>query len=142
MLIGELAKATQTTKDTIRHYDELGLLISHDRQAGSRIYKEFSDENIERLESIRMAKYMGFTLGEIAKQIEDYFSGGISQPEQIAMLKERMTDIDKKMKELQGVKQFLFNKIQLIEQSPNKPKQEDYLRLMRESQLGLPPKTD
>ncbi len=137
MLIGELAKATQTTKDTIRHYDELGLLISNDRQAGSRVYKEFSDENIERLVTIRMAKYMGFTLGEISQQIEDYYSGGISQTEQVLILKERMADIDKKMKELQGVKTFLVNKIELIETSPHEPKKEDYLRLMRESQAGL-----
>jgi len=137
MLIGELAKATQTTKDTIRHYDELGLLISHARQAGSRVYKEFSDENIERLETIRMAKYMGFTLGEIAQQIEDYYSGSISRSEQIDMLKERMAEIDKKMSELQGVKQFLFNKIHLIEQSPDEPKQEDCLHLMRASQAAL-----
>ncbi len=134
MLIGELAKATQTTKDTIRHYDELGLLISNARQAGSRVYKEFSDENIERLETIRMAKYMGFTLGEISQQIEDYYSGSISQSEQVSMLKERMVDIDKKMKELQGVKQFLFNKIKFIEESPVEPNQEDCLHLMRESQ--------
>ena len=50
MLIGELAKASDTTKDTIRHYDELGLLLSSNRQAGSRVYKEFSADNLERLQ--------------------------------------------------------------------------------------------
>ena len=36
MLIGELAKAARVSKDTIRHYDALGLLITSERQAGSR----------------------------------------------------------------------------------------------------------
>lgn len=55
MLIGELAKATGTTKDTIRHYDQMGLLISTERQAGSRSYKDYSQDNIERLDMIRLA---------------------------------------------------------------------------------------
>ncbi|MEN9568629.1 MAG: MerR family regulatory protein, partial [Cyanobacteriota bacterium] len=33
MLIGELAKATGTTKDTIRHYHQQGLLIVSKRAA-------------------------------------------------------------------------------------------------------------
>ena len=68
MLISELAKATGTTKDTIRHYDQLGLLLSTERQAGSRRYKDFSRDNLERIELIRLAKYIGFTLNEIAEQ--------------------------------------------------------------------------
>ena len=38
LLIGKLATTANTTKDTIRHYDQLGLLKSRKRQAGSRLY--------------------------------------------------------------------------------------------------------
>lgn len=111
MLIGELAKASDTTKDTIRHYDELGLLLSSNRQAGSRVYKEFSADNLERLEMIRLAKYMGFTLGEIARQIESYYAGSISHDEQIALLQARMHDVQKRIEEMNQVKNYLKLKI-------------------------------
>jgi DNA-binding transcriptional MerR regulator len=45
MLIGELAKASGTTKDTIRYYDQLGLLITAECRADSRTHKEFSEDN-------------------------------------------------------------------------------------------------
>ncbi len=114
MLIGELAKQSNTTKDTIRHYDELGLLISSQRQAGSRLYKEYSSDNLERIEMIRLAKFMGFTLGEISQQIEAYFAGDISPEDQIALLKSRMEDVEEKIQNLQSVKEFLAFKIQFI----------------------------
>ena len=114
MLIGELAKQGNTTKDTIRHYDELGLLISSSRRAGSRIYKEYSDENFERIDMIRLAKFMGFTLGEVAQQIEAYYAGDISTAQQVAMLQERMVDVESKIENLQTVKEFLSYKIQFI----------------------------
>lgn len=131
MLIGELAKASDTTKDTIRHYDELGLLISRHRQAGSRVYKEFSEENLERLEMIRLAKYMGFTLGEIARQIESYYAGSISHEEQIALLQARMHDVQKRMDEMSQVKNYLELKIAKM-QNQHSMKNNECLKLHEE----------
>ncbi len=114
MLIGELAKKSNTTKDTIRHYDEIGLLISHPRQAGSRQYKEYSDENLERIEMIRLAKFMGFTLSEVAQQIEAFYAGDISVDRQVSMLQARMLDVESKIENLQTVKAFLAYKINFV----------------------------
>lgn len=112
MLIGQLAKASGTTKDTIRHYDQLGLLISSERRAGSRTYKEYSQDNLERLEMIRLAKYVGFTLSEIAEQTEKYYEGGISHEDQIAMLEARLGDVQQKVLQMQEVERYLQLKIQ------------------------------
>ncbi len=114
MLIGELAKKTNTTKDTIRHYDDMGLLVSSQRQAGSRVYKEFSQNNLERIEMIRVAKFMGFTLSEVAKQIEAYYAGDISQQEQIQTLQARLEDVEGKIQNLLTVKSYMTQKIALI----------------------------
>ena len=108
MLIGELAKATGTTKDTIRHYDQMGLLISTERQAGSRSYKDYSQDNIERLDMIRLGKYIGFTL------VEKYYSGGISHEEQIRMLEARLGDVQQRVSQMQEVESYLQLKIQLM----------------------------
>lgn len=56
MLIGELARKTSLSKDTIRFYEKLGLITAQERQAGTRIYKEFSEETVERLLMINQGK--------------------------------------------------------------------------------------
>lgn len=55
LLIGAGSKAN-TTKDTVRHYEQLGLLRSRKRQAGSRLYTEFHPECVERIELIKARK--------------------------------------------------------------------------------------
>ncbi len=40
MLIGELAKQTGLSKDTIRFYEKMGLIAASHRPAGTRFYKE------------------------------------------------------------------------------------------------------
>lgn len=114
MLISELAKATGTTKDTIRHYDQLGLLLSTERQAGSRRYKDFSRDNLERIELIRLAKYIGFTLNEIAEQTRRYYAGGLDLPEQLAMLEDRLSDVRDRVRQAQEVERYLVNKIERL----------------------------
>ena len=47
MLIGELSRKTGLTKDTIRFYEKLGLITAGERQAGTRLYKEFSEEMLQ-----------------------------------------------------------------------------------------------
>ena len=73
LLIGTLAAQANTTKDTIRHYDQLGLLKSRKRQAGSRLYTEFHPECVERIELIKSAQAIGFTLTEIKDSLNDYY---------------------------------------------------------------------
>ncbi len=75
LLIGELAAKANTTKDTVRHYEQLGLLKSRKRQAGSRLYTEFHPECIERIELIKSAQAIGFTLTEIKNSLNDYYDG-------------------------------------------------------------------
>ena len=44
MLIGELAEVSGLSKDTIRFYEKIGLIQAGDRIAGTRRYKEFSEQ--------------------------------------------------------------------------------------------------
>lgn len=114
MLIGELAKATNSTKDTIRHYDALGLLVSVQKQAGSRQYKDYSQDNIERIELIRLAKELGFTLSQMAKQIEAYYSGDLTLEGQISLLEKRKQDVEAKIEEMNKMHRYLEYKIALL----------------------------
>lgn len=60
MLIGTLSRISGLSKDTIRHYEVLGLLRSTPRQAGSRVYRDYADDSLERLELIALGKRLQF----------------------------------------------------------------------------------
>ena len=90
LLIGQLARAADTTKDTIRHYDELGLLKSRKRQAGSRLYTEYHPECIERIELIKGAQTIGFKLNEIKNGLNDYYDGTLDIDEQIQAISAKL----------------------------------------------------
>ncbi|WP_201558946.1 MerR family transcriptional regulator [Psychrobacter sp. 72-O-c] len=90
LLIGTLATQANTTKDTVRHYDQLGLLKSRKRQAGSRLYTEFHPECIERIELIKSAQAIGFNLNEVKNCLNDYYDGTLDIDKQISIISEKL----------------------------------------------------
>lgn len=95
LLIGALAKKANTTKDTVRHYDQLGLLKSRKRQAGSRLYTEFHPECVERIELIKSAQTVGFTLNEMKDSFNDFYAGKISLDEQLSFNQKKLDQVQK-----------------------------------------------
>ena len=83
MLIGELAQKTGLSKDTIRFYEQMGLIVASERQAGSRTYKEFSAEAIEWLRSIAQGKSLGFTLNEMKQLVDASIDGSLPMEEKV-----------------------------------------------------------
>ncbi len=65
MKIGELAKKSGVTIDTIRFYEQQGLLESPPRTLSK--YREFPPEALQRLTFIRRARELGFRLEEIGE---------------------------------------------------------------------------
>lgn len=61
--IGELAKRTETTVETIRYYEKEGLLPQPPRSAGN--YRLYGDEHIERLQFIRHCRSLDMSLDEV-----------------------------------------------------------------------------
>ncbi|WP_366927440.1 MerR family transcriptional regulator [Martelella sp.] len=49
MLIGDLARLSGLSKDGIRHYEEMGIVRSLPRQAGSRVYRDYDPANLDRI---------------------------------------------------------------------------------------------
>ncbi len=68
MLIGGLGKATGTKVNTIRFYEQVGLLPVPSRsQSGQRVY---DDSDVRKLSFIRNARSLGFSLDEIRSLID------------------------------------------------------------------------
>lgn len=65
MHIGELAERAGMSLRTIRHYDEVGLLVPSARTAGG--FRVYTAEDLDRLLVIRRMKPLGFALDEMAE---------------------------------------------------------------------------
>lgn len=116
LLIGTLAAQANTTKDTVRHYDELGLLKSRKRQAGSRLYTEFHPECIERIELIKSAQAIGFTLIEIKDSLNDYYDGNLDLDEQLILTEQKLEQVKKQQANVNLMVELLAQRIATLEQ--------------------------
>ncbi|MEN6671264.1 MerR family transcriptional regulator [Psychrobacter sp. B38] len=116
LLIGALATKANTTKDTVRHYDQLGLLKSRKRQAGSRLYTEFHPECVERIELIKSAQAIGFTLAEIRENLNDYYDGQLDIDLQLTIIQQKLTQVRKQQANISVIVALLTERIEVLEQ--------------------------
>lgn len=61
--IGEVAARTELSIKTIRHYDDVGLVVPSARSAGG--FRLYTTSDVERLLAIRRMKPLGFSLDEM-----------------------------------------------------------------------------
>ena len=61
--IGRLARHTGTNIETIRYYERIGLWAAPSRSAGG--YRLYRTEHLKRLNFIRRARLLGFSIGEV-----------------------------------------------------------------------------
>ncbi|MDN3399223.1 MerR family transcriptional regulator [Psychrobacter sp. APC 3426] len=115
LLIGKLASEANTTKDTVRHYDQLGLLKSRKRQAGSRLYTEFHPECIERIELIKSAQAIGFTLIEIRDSLNDYYDGQLDIDLQLMLTQQKLAQVRKQQANINVMVELLSERIEVLE---------------------------
>lgn len=63
MQIGLVADLTELSIRTLRHYDEVGLVIPSARSGGG--FRLYTEDDVDRLRTIRRMKPLGFTLEEM-----------------------------------------------------------------------------
>lgn len=72
MHIGELAERTGLSLRTIRHYDEIGLLVPSGRSDGG--FRLYTEDDYDRLMLIRRMKPLGYSLeqmGDLLRAIDN-----------------------------------------------------------------------
>ena len=112
MLIGELSRISGMSKDGLRHYEEIGLIRSTARQAGSRVYRDYDASVLTRIEQVRQAQQFGMSLKEIGPLLDAYAVRGATVLETIAFLEERLAIVQSKLEELRGIEAFIAKKLQ------------------------------
>ncbi|MET9593507.1 MerR family transcriptional regulator [Streptomyces sp. NPDC006516] len=68
MQIGEVARRTELSLRTIRHYEESGLVVPSARSRGG--FRLYTEGDVARLMVIRRMKPLGFTLDEMRDLLE------------------------------------------------------------------------
>ena len=119
MNISELAKATQTTTDTIRYYEKQGLLgIPLRQDNGYRLYKI---ADIERVQFIRRAQTLGFSLLEIKEVTPELVNGKFNRADLEGLLKNKVDQIDQKITALNILRKELIETFDLLKCSADLP---------------------
>jgi len=113
MLISELAKRTGVTIHTLRYYENYGLFSGEtDDTVKTNNYKQYDEHLIEKVQLIKEAKEIGFTLSEIKELLEGWFNNQLSEEKKIEALKAKVEEIDSKIKQFKRVKKILLDGIQ------------------------------
>ena len=100
MKIGELAKASATPIETIRYYEREGLLPAPARTEGN--FRVYEATHLERLQFIRQAKDLGFTLSEIRELLALKVAPGKSCADVRARAESKIADIEQRVGALGG----------------------------------------
>lgn len=103
--IGQLASAAGVGIDTVRYYERSGLLKPATRSTSG--YRKYGEGELDRLNFIRRAQHLGFSLGEIGELLAISTRGDVAAMH--AAAKVRLNDIDKRIAELHRVRDALAN---------------------------------
>jgi len=118
--ISVVAKKTGLTAHTLRYYEKIGLLTNVAK--GSKGQRQFSAQNIQRIQFIKRAQTMQFSLDEIKQLITLDQSTQIPKPEARSMVKDKLLSIEERLQELQALKQNLSQLLTACEASTKKQK--------------------
>ncbi len=98
LLIGKVAKKTSVNPKTIRYYEEINLLPKPKRERNN--YRLYSQDTIKRINFIKKAQSLGFTLREI-KEVLALRDRGFKPCSHVrGLLMQRVIDLDQKLAEL------------------------------------------
>ena len=104
--IGEVAKESGTSIDTIRYYEKLGLLEKPSRSEGG--FRLYSEAEIQKLRFIRKAQGLGFSLKEIKAIMQESRKGlGNCCGHVEGLIKDKLSELDVKFRELKAMRSDL-----------------------------------
>lgn len=111
MLINEIARIAGMSKDGIRHYEEMGLIASSARQAGSRVYRDYDPAVLDTIEQVRQAQNLGFSLREIQPLLRAYGAATLTAEQTVDFLEQRLCVIRSKQDGLRKIEDFICTKL-------------------------------
>ena len=116
--IGKLAKEAHVPVSTLRYYEREGLLRPDGRSEGN--YRLYGPASLGRLQFIRTAKAVGFTLDDIAAllDVQDGFTAPCEEVEHL--IHHRLEELDRHLADLKRVRKTLTSLGGLCRQTADK----------------------
>ncbi len=105
LTVGQLSKKAQVNIETVRYYERQGLIPKPPRRASG--YRQYPLETVERIQFIRRAKELGFSLKEINELLALRLDENTSCSEVKRRAEDKISDIAEKIKSLQKMKKAL-----------------------------------
>jgi Hg(II)-responsive transcriptional regulator len=102
--IGRLARAAGVNIDTVRFYERQGLLHPAPRSGGG--YRLYGQAEVQRLQFIRRAKALGFSLEDIAELLH-LTEDGQDRGQVKAIAERRVADLQQRIAELERMRSIL-----------------------------------
>ena len=102
--VGDLAKATGVSTATLRHYERKGVLSSVRSSNG---YREYPKDAFERVQLIRKAMTVGFTLDELSAVFKVFDRGGAPCQQVRSLAAGKLAEIENHLKEVTALRDDL-----------------------------------
>ncbi len=103
--IGEVSRQSGIGIETLRFYERQGLLGSPGRTMSG--YRMYDADVLDRLEFIKRAQALGFSLAEIARIISEKEAGQNPCSEVREVVRRRLNELDERLKQLQRYRREL-----------------------------------
>ena len=102
---GELAKLAGVSSDTLRHYERKGVLARPLRKAND--YRQYPVSALQRVQLIRRALSVGFTLDELAAVLSVRDKGGAPCKEVRALAAAKLSELETQLTEMSELRNEL-----------------------------------
>lgn len=116
LTIGDLAREAATKVQTIRYYEEIGLLPPAPRTAGNQ--RRYDDKALQRLAFIRHARELGFPLDAIREMLGMADQPGASCERVDAIARRQLTAVDRRIGQLMALRGELSRMIEACQAGP------------------------
>jgi DNA-binding transcriptional MerR regulator len=97
MRIGELALASAVSRDTLRFYEQRGLIAA---QRSANGYRDYPEEMVQLVLYIKTAQRLGFTLGEIGSSVSSLWQAPDPDSAVSQLLQDKLNLIETRIAEL------------------------------------------
>ena len=105
MQSGELARLAGVSTDTLRHYERLKLLPIPQRSSGN--YRLYPPESLQRVQLIRHALAIGFSLQELSRILKVRDAGGAPCRQVKQLLDEKLSRLNAQITDLLALREDL-----------------------------------
>ncbi|MGX5010000.1 MerR family transcriptional regulator [Enterobacter asburiae] len=116
MRIGELCAKTGLSKETVRYYERQGLLENIPQPNRSNNYKVYSAVDLQRLNMIKHAKMLGFTLAEISEVLAVWVDDKFTAEQKRDSLQRKLQQLEEKEAALIELRARIKNAINKVGQ--------------------------